>query len=101
MDLPDELELAFEEKVKTYEEVKQIPYISKIERRATQRGLEQGLEQGLKQRLEQGLRQKAREDIIDILTIRFGTVPPTLVERINGITESATLKRLLEQAGYD
>jgi hypothetical protein len=43
-----------------------MPYVTSIERRATQRGLEQGLEQGVE------------KSILHILARKFGQVPPDI-----------------------
>ncbi len=39
-----------------------------------------------------------REDVITILEVRFGEVPPTLIERINAIEDIPVLKQLHRQA---
>lgn len=42
--------------------------------------------------------QKGREDIIDVLEIRFENMPSDLVNAINQIEDSSLLKTLLRQA---
>ena len=59
-----------------------MPYITSIERLA---------------RIE-GLVQKGREDIIEVLEVRFEELPNELIERINQIEDLELLKTLLRQA---
>ena len=59
-----------------------MPYVTSIERLGHQEGRVQTL----------------REDITDILEVRFGEVPPALRERIQGLQDEAELKRLHRRA---
>jgi hypothetical protein len=90
MVLPEPYELQFEQAVKAFEETDKMRYVTTIERRAIQRGLEQGI--------EQGILQKGREDLLEILIIRFEHLPQPLVDQINNLTDINQLKRLLKQA---
>lgn len=58
-----------------------MPYITSVERLA---------------RIE-GLVQKGREDVIEVLEVRFETLPNELIERINQIEDLELLKTLLRQ----
>jgi len=67
-----------------------MPYVTSFERLARIEGKQEGL--------SEGILQKGREDVIDVLTIRFSDVPPSLVEAINQIEDPSLLKTLLRQA---
>lgn len=76
----------FKQEIRRFEEDLQMPYVTSVERLARQEGL------------DEGILQKGREDVIDVLTIRFSDVPPSLVEAINQIEDPSLLKTLLRQA---
>ena len=76
--LPEELEVAFRRKLTEYEEKKNMPHITSIERLSRQEG--------------------RQEDILDIVEARFGEVPYTLREHILAVGDEAELKRLLRQS---
>ncbi len=78
MVLPEELRREFKEELWLYQEENQMPFLSWIE---------------LDAKLE-----TLREDVITILEVRFGEVPPTLIERINAIEDIPVLKQLHRQA---
>lgn len=61
-------------------------YVTSIERLAKEEGI------------EQGIIQKGREDVIEILEIRFSAVPTEIVEIINGIEDESVLKTLHRRA---
>ena len=63
-----------------------------------EQGIQQGIQQGTLQGIQQGILQTAREDIIEILEVRFEVVTRTIVERINGIDDPTILKMLLKKA---
>ena len=48
--------------------------------------------------LQQGIQQNAREAVVDVLNIRFGTPAPAVIERINTIEDTEVLKTLHTQA---
>ncbi len=48
--------------------------------------------------IEQGIVQNARESVIDILQIRFGTIPSDVTETITAINDSLQLKALRKPA---
>jgi hypothetical protein len=86
MTLPDMSESEFKQEIRRFEEDLQMPYVTSFERLARQEGL------------DEGILQKGREDVIDVLTIRFSDVPPSLVEAINQIEDPSLLKTLHRQA---
>lgn len=90
MVLPDNLARSFKQQVKNYEEAQKMKYVTSIEQLAKQEGLEQGL--------EQGTLQTNRENIIEILQMRFGAVPKPIVDAVNTINNVSVLKTLLRRA---
>lgn len=82
MALPENFELGFEQEIQLYEEENQMPYVTSIERRAQAKGMI----------------LKGREDIIDVLQIRFQEVPSKLARAINKIEDEEQLKTLHRQA---
>jgi hypothetical protein len=90
MTLPDRIESEFKQEIRRFEEDLQMPYVTSFERLARIEGKQEGL--------SEGILQKGREDVIDVLTIRFSDVPPSLVEAINQIEDPSLLKTLLRQA---
>ena len=86
MTLPDQIESEFKQEIRRFEEDLQMPYVTSFERLARQEGL------------DEGILQKGREDVIDVLTIRFEEVQPSWVESINQIEDPSLLKTLLRQA---
>jgi flagellar biosynthesis/type III secretory pathway protein FliH len=55
LELPRELEREFQEEIHRFEEERQMPYVTSIERMAREQGLEQGREQGRREALQQGI----------------------------------------------
>lgn len=88
--LPEKYELQFEQAVKGLEEADRMRYVTSIERRAIQRGLEQGIEQGIV--------QGTRDNLFDILRLRFTILPEELSEQINQMADLTQLKVLLQAA---
>ena len=84
--LPEGLEVALREQIVSFEEDKAMPYITSIERIGRQEGLAEGRLQAL------------REDILDILEIRFGTVPGPLKAMVDAATEETRLKSMHRHA---
>jgi hypothetical protein len=82
MTLPEGIESEFKQEIRRFEEDLQMPYVTSFERLARQ----------------EGILQKGREDVIDVLTIRFEDVPPSLIEEINQIEDSSRLTTLHRQA---
>jgi len=61
-----------------------------------EQGREQGLEQGREQGLEQGRAQARRDDILKVVSSRFGPLSESLVARISAISEPAQLDTLFD-----
>ncbi|MBD2182014.1 transposase [Planktothrix sp. FACHB-1355] len=82
MVLPQELASSFKQVARSYEEASRMRYVTSIERLAK----------------EEGIVETSRENAIEILETRFGYVPSSIVEAINGIDRVSVLKRLLKIA---
>ncbi|MFN6540714.1 MAG: hypothetical protein RM021_030840 [Nostoc sp. EkiNYC01] len=82
MSLPEELANNFKTELRNDEEAGRMRYVTSIERLAKQEG-----------RVE-----TARESIIEVLEVRFGEIPNTIIEKINGINDVSMLRILLRQA---
>lgn len=61
-------------------------------------GLEQGLQQGRERGLEQGLAAAKREDVLKVLSRRFGPPGPEFISRIEVIADPARLSTLFDAA---
>jgi septum formation topological specificity factor MinE len=85
MTLPEDLDRNFQQELIRFEEESRMPYILSFERRA------------LRARQE-GILQQLREDILEVLQIRFENMPNSLEEAINQIEDDTVLKTLLRQA---
>ena len=59
-----------------------MPYITSIERTG----------------IMKGILQKGREDVIDVLQVRFENVPPELVDVLDSLEDPSILKTLHRQA---
>ena len=88
MKLPEELGRQLDERIAEYEEEQKMPYITSIERR--------GIEKGL----QQGILKNAREAVLKVLQVRFKNIslPPRLVQMIQGIDQKDVLDTLHEQS---
>ncbi len=104
--LPEEEELSFRKDVKQMEASMQTKRRSTYERIVWQEGVEAGIEQGLMRgrdagRLEgrsegrvEGRHSAARELLLDLIRVRFGTCTPSVRVRIESIQEEARLREL-------
>ena len=93
MALPNELEQLFDEQLEQYEEEQQMTYMLRAERRGIEKGIQQGIQQS-----EQKVLKIAREDVIEVLMIRFGELPKLLVKTIKRLDKLPLLKTLLKKA---
>jgi hypothetical protein len=82
VNLPKATEQQFLSEIQRFEEENQMPYITSVERLARQ----------------EGILQQRREDVLEVLEVRFGEVPPQIVQKVNFIEDPATLKTLLREA---
>lgn len=82
VNLPEAAEQEFKREIQRFEEENQMPYITSVERLARQ----------------EGIIQQRREDVIEVLEVRFGGVPSEITQKIDGIEDPALLKTLLREA---
>jgi hypothetical protein len=90
MSLPEELEQDFWREVIQLQEDRRMPYITSIERLATQKGIEQGIEQSLQQ-----MRQILWESIELSLRQRFGDEGLEVLSEISEIEDVEQLRAIL------
>jgi len=91
MALPPELERGSDMALHQYEEERNMPYVSRFERRVIARGVEQGL--------QLGLLSGAREAVLDNLTARFKMEAPEAIQaEINALDDLDLLRSLRNQA---
>jgi hypothetical protein len=90
MSLPEELEQDFWREVTQLQEDRRMPYITSIERLATQKGIEQGIEQSLQQ-----MRQILWESIELSLRQRFGDEGLEVLSEISEIEDVEQLRAIL------
>ncbi|WP_346341668.1 transposase [[Phormidium] sp. ETS-05] len=98
MTLPESLQQSFDTKLQTYQESRKMPILSNIERRAMEAGRQTGLQEGRQEGMQEGMLQTARSAVVEVLTVRFNSVPITLTNRVNQIADIATLKDLHKRA---
>jgi len=90
MRLPEDVEESFWAEMRQYEEDKKMEYVTSVERIGIKKGIQQGI--------QQGILQKAREDVIEILEVRFDIVSRSIIKAINEIDDPSVLKMLLKKA---
>jgi predicted transposase YdaD len=71
-----------------------MPYITSIERRATDRGVRQGREEGR----QEGRGEGVRESVLEALATRFGAVPDRIAAGVQEIEDVDDLRTLLRAA---
>jgi hypothetical protein len=86
MTLPKDMDSDFLQDIRRFEEENNMQYVTSIERLAREEGI------------IEGLIEKGREDVIDVLQIRFGELPNELVDKVNQIEDVTQLKMLLNRA---
>jgi hypothetical protein len=83
MSLPEELEQEFWREVRNLEEDLRMPYITSVERIATEKGIQQGMRTGLLEGIELGLR------------LKFGSSGLGILPEISQIQDVEQLKAIL------
>lgn len=86
LDLPPELEEQLAEQLSQFEEEKQMPYVTSIERLALKKGREEGREEGL------------LEGIESVLEIRFGKEAAPIMTQVRHLSSTAVLEKVLQAA---
>ena len=81
-------------------------YVTSFERIGMEKGRQQGIVQGIQQGIQQGILQgqeqgqleQSRLAVIDVLSVRFATLPPTILTWLFQCKELGLLQALLRQA---
>ncbi len=89
MSLPEFIESQFKQEIMSFEEDLKMPYITSFERLARQEGRSEGI--------SEGILQGSRENVIEVLQVRFEMLPSDLIEKIHQIEDLELLKTLLRQ----
>lgn len=101
MVLSSGLDRTFWQEVETIQEAKPMKYVLSIERIARQDGKREGKKEGKKEGIKEGIKEgrlsTAREDTLEILHLRFNSVPEELITAINQLTDLPQLKALHKQ----
>jgi hypothetical protein len=90
MILPSELTKKFDTEISDYEEEKKMPYMTILERLYLKRGEEKGKEEARKQLLSTD-----RKSILQVLEIRFQSLPQAMGDRLNSISDLPRLQELI------
>ncbi|MCD6184483.1 MAG: hypothetical protein J7K84_01635 [Deltaproteobacteria bacterium] len=91
-------EINEQEQKTLYQEIIQHKETVMLAQYIREKGMQQGMQQGIQQGIRQGIVQAAREDIIEVLELRFGKISPAIIDRINQINDPSKLKKLLKKA---
>ncbi|MGI0482290.1 hypothetical protein ACN4EE_16085, partial [Geminocystis sp. CENA526] len=83
MTLSEDLQLKFEDKLTQYQEERKMPLLTNIEKRALARGE------------QKGAKENCQENILDLLKLRFNSVPKSIEDSLKNIDNLAFLKQLL------
>ena len=86
-------EVSEEEQENLYHEIIQHKETAMLAQYIRDKGMQQGMQQGI----QQGIIQKAKEDVIEVLELRFGKISPEIIDKINQINDPAKLKELLKK----
>ena len=82
MTLSEDLQLKFENKLTQYEEERKMPLLTNIEKRALAKGE------------QKGAKETREQDILDLLKLRFNSVPKSIEDSLKNIDDLAFLKQL-------
>jgi hypothetical protein len=86
MRLPPALKEQFRTQLIAYEEERKMTYVTETIQLSREDGVQQGVQ------------QSTREDVVEVLTLRFSDPHPAIVERIHAIDDTTLLKALHRQA---
>ena len=98
MVLPDELQLRFDETITAYEEERHMQYVTSFERIGMEKGRQEGITQGIQQGEEKGQIKQSRMAVIEVLAVRFQSVPLPIISHLIECENLALLQHLLRQA---
>ena len=86
VNLPKAAEAQFLREIQHFEEENQMPYVTSFERLGHERGV------------TEGIIQQRREDVIEVLEVKFGEIPTEVIQKVNQIEDPALLKTLHREA---
>ena len=72
-------------------------FITSWERRARAEGVAEGIAEGIAKGIAKGVLASRRETLIRLLQVKFDAVPETTVQRVESISSTDELDRLLEK----
>lgn len=75
-----------------------MPYVTSWERFAKEEGRQEGRLEGQQEGRMEGELRRGREDVQEVLAIRFGNVPEEVAAKLAQVVNPATLKSLHRQA---
>jgi flagellar biosynthesis/type III secretory pathway protein FliH len=90
--LPAALEAAFRHDLYAFEESKQMPYVTTVERAGIEKGLQQGLQQGLHQGEQIGYRKGEADLLVWLIEKKFGADAIGSVRRRIEAADNDTLR---------
>jgi len=98
--LPDEWELRFRNRLTIFErkQTRMTTLLAPFEIVAQKKGLKEGLRKGRQEGLREGLQEGLQAAILQVLATRFRSVPARVRQKVQGVTEDAALRTLLQQA---
>ncbi|NJN67785.1 MAG: cytosolic protein [Chloroflexaceae bacterium] len=92
MYLPEDLDRAFWDEVKTFEEEQEMQHITFLEREALTRGSAEGFTRGSAEGFVRGQRQELLDNLALMLDLKFGEAGATLLPDLQQITDVALLR---------
>ena len=93
-----ELDVDFRELLHQSKPYKAMPFVTSIERFAREEGLSEGILRGRQEGREEGQMLALKESIRDLLEARFGVAPQEILDRMDGVSDLATLRLWLRRA---
>lgn len=90
MMLPSSLKQIFYADMEKFEQEKNMPYISSVEKI--------GLERGLKQGMQQGMQQGLYDALVETLTVRFSSIPQNIIQTLQQLHSAEKLRDLHRKA---
>ncbi len=96
--LPETLERQVDELVEEYKRRRKTPFVSRLEKRAIEKGLAEGREKGLAEGRAEGQVETLRKTIIRALSRRFGDAAKTAQPLVEAISDAPALETLFDAA---
>ena len=88
--LPAELTVQYQGELQKTEGSNMV-FLADFEQKALEKGIEQGIEKGIEKGIEQGIRKGIIKSLRDVLEVRFGEVPESLLD---GIEQTKSVEEL-------